>query len=363
MKYRDTLLTCALAIALSGGALNAQVPTIGLARLGQLRTASGGNLSSNNLVADPTVIFDGGKYRMWYTAVAKAYTSQQVMGIGYAESLNGSTWVPRLEAVSGDPILVVRPTPGGWDHAGVETPSVIRAPNGKYLMYYSGDQSVSSHYWAIGLAQSNDGSTWMKVGTTPILAGSKAWDGPFLSGSAWVGGACEPSVVYDPVQKLFKMWYAGFGLGGDFVRYSLGYATSTDGIKWTRRAAPVLTPGLSGSWDDGLISQPHVVFDPKIAGYHMFYFAASAAGIIYADVNATSSISGALGYAYSKDGITWQKRNNPALNKLSTAWEGWTIGAPAALVELDTIKLWYHGFSSQNSFVSGLGLATSLIPR
>lgn len=135
-----------------------------------------------------------------------AYTCKQIMGVGSAESLDGSIWLSRQNSTTREPILCVQPVPGGWDAAGVETPSVPRSPNGKYFLYYGDDRSRQNHDWAIRLAQSDDGYTWTKVGATPVFSGTGGWDSPFRAVTEWPGGVREPSIRYDPEQGSFKLW-------------------------------------------------------------------------------------------------------------------------------------------------------------
>jgi hypothetical protein len=47
------------------------------------------------------------------------------------------------------------------------------------------------------------------------------------------------------VDNAFRMWYNGGNTDSGIA--GIGYATSTDGIVWTKNAAPVLMPGLQGA--------------------------------------------------------------------------------------------------------------------
>ena len=56
----------------------------------------------------------------------------------------------------------------------------------------------------------------------------------------------------------YRMWYAG--TDGDHDR--VGYATSPDGIIWTKNPAnPVINLGPSGSWDDASVDPGPIIFD------------------------------------------------------------------------------------------------------
>ena len=334
---------------------------------GQMKAPGGGNVVSHDVLSDPTILFDNGKYRMWFTAAIKPFTDEQEMGIAYAESDDGLEWTPRLDPDTKEPELLLRPTPGAWDEGGIETPSVVKNADGKYFLFYSGDVPPrGSHSWSIGLATSDDGITWTKVGTTPVMDGRQGWEGPFFEGSGRrkrrVGGVCEPSVLYNAELGQFQMWYSALGSKNEKIAFRMGYATSTDGITWDARPEPVFEPDVDGSWDDSVISHLSVVFDPP-TGYHLFYFGGSAKGYQMAEKNGAAMVPGAIGHAFSPDGISWQRDANPVLNVEPGTWEAWMVGGPTALVENDQVKLWYFGASVYNKYSFHIGLAIAPFNR
>src|SRR5215204_7272646 len=99
-------------------------------------------------------------------------------------------------------------------------------------MYYSGRGQV---FGAIGFATSSDGVTWTKrmdAGMPdPVLDHGQA-------GSADAFSAGDPSVMKDGA--TWKMWYTG----DDSNKRRVAYATSPDGISWSKVAAssPRKTP-------------------------------------------------------------------------------------------------------------------------
>jgi hypothetical protein len=70
------------------------------------------------------------------------------------------------------------------------------------------------------------------------------------------------------------MWYFAWNRSG---MYRIGYATSTDGIRWTKYSAnPVMGGGPQGTWDDAGAANPIVmlkdnVFKMWYSGAHMPY--------------------------------------------------------------------------------------------
>ena len=83
-----------------------------------------------------------------------------------------------------------------------------------------------------------------------------------------------PNVIKDG--STYKMWYTGKSSAGP---YQIGYATSSDGIAWTKHGAnPIITPADAGTWD-GLPVQ-HVGDCAVIkngSNYEMWYTATTVA--------------------------------------------------------------------------------------
>lgn len=318
-------------------------------RVGVTRTTAGGHLSPLKIAADPTVIRDGDRYRMWFTNG----DSLKRTGVAYAESRDGLVW-DVWRAAAPDPVmdLVVASVPGDWDAPGVETPDVVRTPEGKYRMYYSGNRvPEGSTTYAIGMAESDDGIAWRRA-AQPVLLPENDWEQPACSGgSCTQGGVLEPSVLYDPAQRIYRMWYVGLGTKRDsFLTYRIGLATSPDGVTWTRRPDPVFDLGHPGSWDEMWSSHVEVMADPR-AGFHMFYF-----GSALKDYREGVEIQrGAIGHAYSADGVTWRRNPaNPVLSPRAGQPDAWSVGGPTVLAEDGKLRMWYFGSL-------GSGLASSII--
>jgi hypothetical protein len=119
-------------------------------------------------------------------------------------------------ANTGSPVQAAQRTlPGDWDGNAVRKASVLHEEGG-YKMWYDGVNFFDQTQ--IGLATSDDGTSWMKYSDNPVLLGGpEAWDS---------SGEHAPFVMKD--SGLYKMWYEG---NNGTVR-QLGYATSPDGINW-----------------------------------------------------------------------------------------------------------------------------------
>ena len=179
------------------------------------------------------------------------------------------------------------------DSEGVEDPSVIRVGS-TYVMYFTGYAEDGAPP-AVYRVESNDGRTW----TRPPVAGNDPNPAPVLTAGApgaWdAGGVFGADVLYDPADATapYRMYYSG--LSAD-VR-AIGYATSSDGIAWTKRADPALRPGLPGARDAHAVAHPSVIKDGGL--FKMWY-------------EGDDSTVKAIGYATSVDGVAWKRAGLPA---------------------------------------------------
>ena len=82
------------------------------------------------IVADPSVLFDEGRFKMWFTT-----GSNTVTGTGYAESSDGLIWTQRQTSLPDN--VIIQPVRGTWQHDGRETVSVLKKDN-LYQMWYTG---------------------------------------------------------------------------------------------------------------------------------------------------------------------------------------------------------------------------------
>lgn len=96
------------------------------------------------------------------------------------------------------------------------------------------------HYYLIKYAESKDGVKWVRKNQICIN-----YEGPNEYAIA------KPSVI--KLEDGFHMWYS---YRGD--KYRIGYATSSDGIKWTRKDHLVGIDVSSSGWDSESICYPYV---------------------------------------------------------------------------------------------------------
>jgi predicted GH43/DUF377 family glycosyl hydrolase len=214
-----------------------------------------------------------------------------------------------------------------FDDLGVSHPWVLQI-DGEYRMYYAGYDGAR---WRIGLATSADGSAWTRYPDNPVLVPGGGWDASQLD---W------PCVVYNG--HGYEMWYAGSADGG--ATFQIGYATSDDGIAWTRYAAnPVVGTGAPGGWSSASVFAPRVRLD------------GSAYTMWYAGKGPTNT---SIGLATSADGASWTPSpSNPVLAPSSSGWSSGGV-VPGGVQRLPdgSFRLWYAGF---NATLQCVGLAES----
>lgn len=205
--------------------------------------------------------------------------------------------------VPGDPGLQPAP-PESVPYGAITRPSVLPLPGGGYRLWYS--VVGNDHAW-IGTATSPDGKTWTKHGS-PLLTPTYGWEKE---------GVCCPNVIFDGEVGRYLMWYSG---GPTYEPEAVGFATSPDGVTWTKYSSePIFAKG--NGWDNGQIGSFQV---RRVGGwYYAFYNGFQKAPFI-----------SRIGMARSRDGVTnWERHpNNPILAPGPRgSWDGAMIYKPTAL--------------------------------
>ena len=207
-------------------------------------------------------------------------------------------------------IVMDKGNPGDPDDTQVSAPFVLFI-NGEYKMWYAGDPgSFPTTY--LMYANSTDGITWVKHGIVLSPLGSQ-----------------ERQVIYPCVMldgATYKMWYSGY----DDTNYRIFYATSPDGLTWTRQGL-VLDLGAPGSLDDYLVLAPFVLKEGSV--YKMWY-------------NGHDGSNYRLMYVESSDGINWGTRQLTLDVGPPGSEESGGVSYPHVLKENGTYHLWYTGNSA-----------------
>ena len=178
-------------------------------------------------------------------------------------------------------------------------------------MWYGGDDGSNTR---IGYAISEDGIHWTKDSLNPVLdlGPSGSWDDTHV---------VAPWVLFDGAN--FRMWYHGH----DGSSFRIGYATSEDGIEWTKDALnPILDLGPLGSWDDRHVETP-VVLMLDDTTFYMWY-----AG--------NDGSNTRIGLATSSDGISWTKSESNPVMDIGTGWDNRSIFPEAVLYDGSMFQMW-----------------------
>lgn len=181
-----------------------------------------------------------------------------------------------------------------WEAINLFKPFVAELGDGSFRMWYSGGDNYADNLYAIGTATSPDGVTWTRpTATNPVFTptGADTFDRD---------GVMEPFVLQEG--STWKMWYTGQrGAGataGPNATNEIGYATSTDGLTWTRQNGgnPVVANGGGGSADEYWAAKAWVLPNAAGGGFVMWYTGLGASGTWPSVLRATSA-----------DGVTWTK--------------------------------------------------------
>ncbi|MDY6851143.1 MAG: exo-alpha-sialidase [Thermodesulfobacteriota bacterium] len=242
-------------------------------------------------VAHPWVVRDQqtGNSFMWYTGENTTTGTHQ---IGYARSTDGVNWTKEAN----NPVISPGPL-APWDTE-VFNPVIMHSPGG--------DDSTSHKYkaWVTGACQagqwralyytSPDGVNWTPGHSGPVLdVGPDLWDAE---------GVSPCSVIKNGSQ--YRMWYMGRGGQG---ANSVGYATSSDGVNWTKYSGNPVFTGVDGRWD-----------------INVYYFQVRYAQGMYRMSYSGKGSPYKIGYATSQDGINWTRTKIPGASwsQTDSPWFG-----------------------------------------
>ncbi|MCG3147802.1 MAG: hypothetical protein PCFJNLEI_01243 [Verrucomicrobiae bacterium] len=235
----------------------------------------------------------------------------------------------------------LKPGPAGtYDDDLLLAPEPVRLSPTHLRMYYSAKKKGGffAKTWTLAVADSHDnGVTWTKFAGNPILEPTD---------ELWESGA----VGFCSVEKTataWKMWYLGTDQNADALK-QVGYATSLDGLKWTRHAGnPIIPVNPRVKWEAKAIAVPRVIRDDRL--YKVWY------------CSYPQNDTYAIGQAESFDGIRWfRSPHNPVMKGDGTGFDSAMTAYPGVIRVGDRYLMWYSG----NSYGSaGIGFATAEAPR
>ncbi len=197
--------------------------------------------------------------------------------------------------------------------------------DGIYKMWYTGQ---ARGYSFIGYAESKDGIHFTRVCEEPILYPEYPWEGYSVM---------NPCVLYE--NGIYKMWYSA---GETYEPNVLAYATSQDGIHWTKKKFnPIFVCDPYNSYEQERIGGCQII--KMEDAYYLFY-------IGYEDID-TARIC----VAKSKDGIVgWEKSPlNPIISPETGKWDADACYKPTIIWNEDVKKwmLWYNGRTANREYI------------
>ena len=154
-----------------------------------------------------------------------------------------------------------------------------------------------------------------------------------------------PRAILHEALNTWKMWYEAVPSGN---KSFAAYATSSDGLNWTKYADnPVMSP--SEPWEGGpggATGETSPTSVLKEDGLYKLWYHGYSKGVRQ------------IGYAESRDGITWTKdAGNPVLKPgAAGAWDKGGVCEPRVVRVHDQ----YYMFYTHCTGTHGIGLATSL---
>ncbi len=219
-----------------------------------------------SVLSHPALLRRDGVLHLFYSRTDVAGGISQ-RAIGHATSADdGQSWTPA-------PAVLTPASPPAWDSLAVSAPSVLEAPDGALLMFYTGAPLAISPRPAIGVARSEDGgATWQRLLTAPVVAPAPI--GQDLS--------CEePAVAWDASRRLYRMWYTYRAIGEPAA---LRYAVSPDGQHWSVfPKGEALPTGPLGTFDERGVQAAAVILSDRVRLWYTGVNSKGTAQIGYAE--------------------------------------------------------------------------------
>jgi len=245
----------------------------------------------------------------------------------------------RVVGSSAEPVFDIG-QPGTFDDNGVFQASIIRAGDGRILMYYVGFELCHHIRYRLltGLAISEDGGeSFYRARTTPILERSPQE----------LHFRCGPWVMAE--DGRFRMWYvAGSSWevidGKSMPIYDLRYMESGDGLQWQAEGLVVMPVEMQ--YEHGF-GRPVVL--KRGNQYRMHY-----------SIRRREPLRYAMGFAVSDDGRRWVRRDHELGIDVSAS--GWDSESVEYGVEIELAGRTWLLYNGNDFGATGFGIAELVEP-
>lgn len=276
-----------------------------------------------------------------------------------------------------DPAPNLAPT-AAWEANAVQEPNVWQLPDGSCRAWYSGGWANE----AIGTAAAEDCRTWTKDAANPVVGlGRGGIAGPVgrpfvmpdpaggwrmyftdngnasqlrvttstdgvtwapqhvvLSPAGWEQSLANTAVVVQG--GTWHMVYEALVVGGGY--WAMGYATSTDGETWTRRAGPLTSLSVGGSYGGPYLRRGATDWE--------LWYHASPAGFTPTRIY----------HAHSADLVTWTRDPQPELD-LTLPWEVDQVADPW-VASIDGADVMFYAGMDNAAEAGRIGRAPAATP-
>ena len=253
-------------------------------------------------------------------------------------SADGASWT--LDPT--DPVLADS-APGSWDAGGLETPAVVFF-NGQYHLFYTayqyevgtqGYKDNSPFDFRIGHAVSNDGITFTRTASNPIVAPSGTDVDPGNDWYAFIVGEPGPVIFNGELYLYFTAVGADAKLGTSLQ--SIGLVKTSDGTSWSQPELALRPDQTIYPRNDDWVgySTPNAIALDD--GIHLFFDVAH-------QPKDGKWLQLRLHHARSPDGKTGWVHDTEAIRAAGDFnWAVDEIRSPHALLDGDILRLYFAG--------------------
>ncbi|MCB9782589.1 MAG: hypothetical protein H6751_06470 [Candidatus Omnitrophica bacterium] len=240
-----------------------------------------------------------------------------------AADLDHQDWIRDSTA----PVLTLG-RPGDFDDQHLFAPCVIRK-NGEFWMYYCGSRGeVANRVFSMGLATSRDGVHFEKHPDSPVF-GFDDDRHSVLTPTILSEIDGIPILINDKIQ----MWFSSTDFQDESGRHTLRHTQSSDGFHWEKPSAPLMEN----------VYAPTILLEDGL--YRMWY----------TDVSEEPWV---IGYAESRDGKNWKKREEPCIT-IDQGWEEKRLFYPHVRKWEGQYLMWYGSYWTERESTTAIGFAAS----
>lgn len=223
----------------------------------------------------------------------------------------------RLRDLSAEPVLAPG-EPGLFDDSGTSTGCLVRDGDTRYLYYLGWNLGVTVPWRnTIGVAAARDGERgFRKLSRAPLVDRSDA--DPFSISYPWV--------MHD--EGGWRMWYGSnlaWGAKAESMAHVIKHARGADPLHWNRRGEIAIAAASAAEY---AIAKPCVLKEGGL--YRMWY---SHRGPAYR-----------IGYAESRDGMTWKRRDDEVgIDVSASGWDSESIQYAHVFRHRGRLHMLYNG--------------------